>query len=45
MTQEILLEEREYYDLNNTKIKYTREIQYDNYYDIFYLRKLFIIRF
>ena len=31
-----LLEEREYYDLNNTKIKYTRDIQYDNYNDIFY---------
>ena len=45
MTQEILLEEREYYDLNNTKIKYTRDIQYDNYNDIFYLRKFYLKEF
>ena len=45
MTQEILLEEKEYYDLNNTKIKYIRDIQYDNYYDIFYLRKFYLKKF
>ena len=42
MTQEIILEEREYYDLNNTKIKYTRDIQYDNYNEIFYLRNFYL---
>ena len=45
MTQEIILEEREYYDLNNTKIKYTRDIQYDNYNDIFYLRNFYLKEF
>ena len=45
MTQEIILEEREYYDLNNTRIKYTRDIQYDNYNEIFYLRKFYLKEF
>ena len=45
MTQEILLEEKEYYDLNNTKIKYIRDIQYSDYNDTFYLRNYYLKEF
>ena len=45
MTQEILLEEKEYYDLNNTKIKYIRDIQYSDSNDIFYLRNYYLKEF
>ena len=45
MTQEILLEEKEYYDLNNTRIRYIRDIQYNDSNDTFYLRNYYLKEF